>query len=176
MHPYKPVEVQTVEMDGNPLYYLQGYNGGKKDEFPRCVTFTREIWMNPQKNFHATRIVECRKSAAFSPHEGNLWPFRLSGEELIVGVRCNIKTYQLAEYEPGIWFPKIVTAVEKRSGRSMLDLFPDTPVSEYPPIVVSFLNDTRLPEWFEAGAFPEPRFKRDMKVHRAVFNIPVSIP
>ena len=181
MHPYKSVDVQTVEMDGISLYYLQGYSSRKKDGFARGATFTREIWMNPQKDFHPTRIVECRKGAEFTPHEGSFWPLRKlkflnSPEEHFIGVHCNIKTYQLAQYEPGVWFPKTVTEVEKSSGMSMFDLFPDTPVSEYPPIVVSFLNDTRLPEWFEEGAFPEPRFKRGMKVHRAVFNIPVSIP
>ena len=181
MHPYEPVHVQPVEMDGSPLYYLQGYSGEKKDGFARYATFTREIWMNPQKDFHVTRIVTCEKGAEFISYEGRLWPLRKLNifnppEELFIGVHCNIKTYQLAQYEPGIWFPKTVTEVEKRSGMSMFDLFPDTPISEYPPIVVSFLNDTRLPEWFEEGAFPEPRFKRGMKVHRAVFNIPVSIP
>ena len=181
MHPYKPVDVQTVEMDGIRLYYLQGYSGRKKDGFARCATFTRKIWMNPQKDFHPTRIVTCEKGAEFIPYQGRIWPLRKLNifnptDELFIGVRCNIKTYQLAQYEQGMWFPKIVTEVEKSSGMSMFDLFPDTPVSEYPSIVVSFLNDTRLPEWFEEGAFPEPRFKRGMKVHRAVFNIPVSIP
>lgn len=181
MHPYKPVHVQPVEMDGSPLYYLQGYSVGNKDRFARYETFTREIWMNPQKDFHVARIVTCEKGAEFIPYQGRIWPLRKLNifnptDELFIGVRCNIKTYQLAQYEQGIWFPKIVTEVEKNSGMSMFDLFPDTPVSEYPPIVVSFLNDTRLPEWFEEGAFPEPRFKRDMKVHSAVFNIPVSIP
>lgn len=181
MDPYKPVNVQSVEMDGIPLYSLQGYSGGKKVGFWQYETSTREIWMNPQKDFHPTRIVTCEKGAEFIPHEGSFWPLRKlkflnSPEELFMGVHCNIKTYQLAQYEPGVWFPKTVTEVEKSSGMSMFDLFPDTPVSEYPPIVVSFLKDTRLPEWFEEGAFPEPRIKRGMKVHRAVFNIPVSIP
>ncbi len=181
VHTYQPVDVQTVENDSTPFYYLQEYSGVKEDGFAGCRTSTREIWMNPQKDFHVTRRVTCHKSAGFSPYEGALWPlkklkFLNQPEELYVEVRCNIKTYQLAQYEPGIWFPKSVTLVEKRSGMSMFDLFPDTPVSEYPQFVLSILSDTRLPEWFEEGASPAPRFKRGMKVHRAVFNIPMSIP
>lgn len=180
MHPYKPVHVQPVKMDGSSLYYLQGYSVGNKDRFPLYGMFTREIWMNPQKDFHVTRIVTCEKGADFIPYEGRIWPLRKWGVfnttyELCIGVRCNIKTYQLAQYKPGVWFPKIVTEVEKHYGRSVFDLFPDTLISEYPSIVVRFLKDIRLPKWFEEGA-PEPWLKRDMKVHSAVFNVPVSIP
>ncbi len=175
MHPYKPVHVQTVEMDGTSPYYLQAHRSGKRDRYG-CSTFTRDIWLNPQKDFHATRIVEYRKSAGFASYEGSFWPIRPRGHELRVGIGYNIKTYQLAQYEPGIWFPKIVTEVEKGTGMYMFDLFPDTPASKYPQIVVSFLSDTRLPERFLEEALPEPRFKRGMKVHHARFNIPVSFP
>ena len=122
-------------------------------------TWTREIWMHPQKDYHATRMIQYGRLATEIDPQGTL-------REAFFLTR---KTYQLTLYKPGIWFPKTVTQ-EHFDGGLMEEILPDTPASEYPMI----MSEALIPQSFREEKLTWPWRKVTMQVHRAAFNIPIA--
>lgn len=169
IHSYKPVEVETVELEGTPYYYLKLYHEEKKENADTATT--HEIWIHPQKPFHATRMMTCDRSTSLVPVEGSIWPISPPSAQLVEVEVLHLysQTYQLAKYEPGVWFPKTVIA-EVFGYHDMDSIFPYTPASE-PPMMIS---EALLPETFRAERLTWPWRKITLQVHRAVFNIPIA--
>ena len=160
----KPIDIQSIDIDDTPYYYLTLYSKPTK-KFN--TTTTREIWMQPQKDYHATRMLTYSRRTSqtlevFPDGTRTLSP-------PVEGLRLSRKTYQLAQYEPGLWFPKMVTE-EKFHGFPMDKIFPDTPEAEYPVI----LREALIPQKALAEYLTWPNRKITMQVHRAVFNIPIE--
>ena len=75
---FKPINVQQVNVEGIPHSLLTLHT-----DFD--ATRTIEIWLDPQKAYRPTRILEHRRSLTTS------------------------YTHRYAQFEPDIWFPKTVT-------------------------------------------------------------------
>ncbi len=133
---FKPVSVQQVNVEGVPHSFLTL----QRTDFDS--TRTTEIWLDPQKAYRPTRILAHRRSLPqvfIEKRDGELRPLpREESHDLTA------YTYQLAQFEPDIWFPKTVT-VEN----------------------LSIVGDE------DKQPAPAHR-KTIMQVHRAVFNIPIS--
>ena len=161
---FGPVDVETVESNGTPYYYLRLH---RKAEGKLDSARTREIWMDAQKGYHATRLIgygrrtlditEVRRDGTRIAS----WP----SEELSL----DRKTYQLAQYESELWFPKIVTE-EQFHGISMDKIFPEMPEAEFPLM----MSETLIPEAAHKEYLTWPGRKKVMQVHRAAFNIPIA--
>ena len=133
IHIFKPVNVQQVNVEGVPhaLLTLQRTEPN--------ATRTTEIWLDPQKAYHPTRILGHRRSVQLVFIEGR--GGELAGEKTY---RLTSYIYQFAKFEPNIWFPKTVTMEFSYT-----------------------MNDE--------NEQPPPVYRRTtMKVHRAVFNTPIS--
>ena len=138
IHILQPVDCQLVNRDGDTHYYLT-----LQRTDPDSTRIT-EIWLDPQKDYHPIRILAHRKSVR------KLW-IRTADSTLIRAPSQKVYaltryTYQLAHFEPDIWFPKTVT------------------------LESSFeTGDEKQP------AEPPPTFRKiTMQVHRARFNIPIA--
>lgn len=169
IHPCKTVGIKTVQIDGNPYYHLKLY--GQEKIYGDDTTFTRDIWMDPQKDFQVTRMVSYKRSTMQIKDEGRFWPLPpiLPHIKNIESLQYNSMTWQHAQYEQGIWFPKTVT--EKGfDSVDMSEIFPDLPISEYP----AMLSEELLPKGFQEEYLTKPYRQRIMRVHRAVFNIPIE--
>ena len=153
---YDPIDVKTVETDNTRYRYFRLY---RKLQQGSDKAWTREIWVDPQKGYHATRIMQYGRLATEIDRQGTL-------KESFFLIR---NTYQLAQYEPGIWFPKTATE-ELFDGGLMEEILPDTPESEYPVI----MNEALIPQWFREEKLTWPWIKTVMQVHRAAFNIPIA--
>ena len=153
---YDPIDVKTVETDNTRYHYLRLY---RKMQQGSDKAWTREIWVDPQKDYHATRIMQYGRLATEIDPQGTL-------KESFFLIR---NTYQLAQYEPGIWFPKKATQ-ELFDGGLMEEILPDTPESEYPVI----MSETLIPQSFREKKLTWPWTKTVMQVHRAAFNIPIA--
>ncbi|MYA68479.1 hypothetical protein F4Y19_00005, partial [Candidatus Poribacteria bacterium] len=97
---FKPINVQEVNVDGT-LYVLLTLQRTDFDSIR-----THEIWLDPQKAYQSTRILAHRRSVpqVFEQRPGGkLIP--LPREKVH---RLTRYTYQLAQFEPNIWFPKTV--------------------------------------------------------------------
>ena len=133
---YKPVDVQRVKVEEIPHYLLTL----QRTDFDS--TRTNEIWLDPQKGYRPTRILAHQRSVLqrfIRAPDGDLTPLP---EEKVYSLASH--TYQLAQFEPDIWFPKTVT-MEHSS-------------------VVGDEDKQPLP----------PYRKITMQVQRAIFNIPIS--
>ena len=133
---FKPINVQQVNVEGIQHNFLT------LQRTDPHTTRTFEIWLNPQKASRPTLILTHRKSIlkiVEARPDGKLIP--LPPEEVY---RLTRYTYQLAQFEPDIWFPKTVT-MENSSVVGDGD-------KQHPP----------------------PYRRTTMQVHRAVFNIPIS--
>ena len=133
---FKPIKVQQVNVEGIPHYLLTL----QRTDFDAIRT--DEIWLDPQKEYRPTRILAHRRSvqqAFIEGRGGKLTP--LPREKTY---HLSSYTYQLAQFEPDIWFPKTVT---------MENSYVVGDEDKQPPPV--FRRTT-------------------MQVHRAVFNIPIS--
>ncbi|RKU15584.1 hypothetical protein C6501_06730 [Candidatus Poribacteria bacterium] len=98
---FKPIDVQLLEEDGTPLYFLT------LRLIEPDLTRTTQIWIDPQKGYRIIRIFSSRKFIQES------WIVFSSGikrpnppEEI---EDFDLYTYQLEQFEPGIWFPKTAT-------------------------------------------------------------------
>ena len=98
IHIFKPINVQQVNFEGVPhvLLTLQLTEPN--------VTLTTEIWLDPQKAYHPTRILGHHRSAQQVFIEGR--DGELAREKTY---RLTSNIYQFAQFEPNIWFPKAVT-------------------------------------------------------------------
>ena len=133
---FKPINVQQVNTEGTPYTFLTL----QRTDFD--ASRTTEIWLAPQKAYLPTRILAHRRSvqqAFIRGGDGELAP--LPREKTYNLIRY---TYQFAQFEPNIWFPKTVT---------MESSFTTDDENEEPPPIFR---------------------KTTMQVHRAVFNIPIS--
>ena len=85
---HDPIDIKTVKTDGTQYHYLGLYRkaqqGSDKD-------WTHEIWIHPQKDYHATRVIQYGRLATEIDPQGTL-------KEAFFLIR---KTYQLTQYEPG---------------------------------------------------------------------------
>lgn len=167
IHSSKPVEVGTVEIEGTPHEYLKLYHEDEKEN--TNTTTTHEIWMHPQKAYHATRMMTCNRITSLIPDEGSIWSVRLPRRQPIEVLHFSSQTYHLTTYEQGVWFPKTVIT-EVFGYHNMDSIFPDTLASEYPLMV----SEALLPESFREEHLTWPRRKITLQVHRAVFNIPIA--
>ena len=157
---HKITEVKRVENNGSPHIYLQLYHTEVEDmNLPVSRATTHEIWMHPKASIYPKRILIANRRAQFQPEL-----------EILETIGFQSLTSEIAEYEPGIFFPKTVTE-EYYGENSMSEIFPDRPNSEYPVI----MHEALLPESFRKEYQKAPRLKRVMKVHRAVFNIPMVL-
>ena len=133
---YKPVDVQRVKVEEIPHYLLTL----QRTDFE--ATHTIEIWLDPQKASRPTLILAHRRSltsAFIEGRDGKVKPLPREKTHHLTSY-----TYQFAQFEPGIWFPKTVT-VENSSVVGDEDKHPS-----------------------------RVHRKTTMQVHRAVFNIPIS--
>ena len=133
---FKPIDVKQVDVEGPPHYLLTGHR--TKRDWNSVI----EIWLDPQKEYRPTRVLTHRRSTLKAPvaaPDGQRKPATLEIE-----YNLTRHTYQLAQFEPDIWFPQ--TVIREVS-------FNSTNEKEHPP--------------------PTFR-KITMQVHRAVFNIPIS--
>ena len=153
---YDPIDVKPVKTDNTPYYYLRLY---RKMQQGSDKAWTREIWMHPQKDYHAIRVIQYGRLATEIDRQGTL-------REAFFLTR---KTYQLAQYEPGIWFPKTVTQGHFDGGL-MEEILPDTPETEYPVI----MSEALIPQSFRKEKLTWPWRKVTVQVHRAAFNIPIA--
>ncbi|RKU32936.1 hypothetical protein C6499_02300 [Candidatus Poribacteria bacterium] len=153
---YDPIDVKTVKTDNTRYYYLRLY---RKMQQGSDKAWTREIWMHPQKDYHAIRIMQYGRLATEIDRQGTL-------REAFFLTR---KTYQLTQYEPGIWFPKTVTQ-EHFDGGLMEEILPNTPEAEYPVI----MSEALIPQSFREEKLTWPWRKVTVQVHRAAFNIPIA--
>lgn len=133
---YKPVDVQRVNIERVPHYLLTL----QRTDFD--ATRTIEIWLAPQTAYRPTQILAHRRSLTSVFIEGRDGKVRPLPREKTRHLTSH--TYQFAQFEPDIWFPKTVT-VENSS-------------------VVG--DEDKAPPWVYR--------KTTMQVHRAVFNIPIS--
>ena len=153
---YDPVDIKTVKINDTPYHYLRLY---KKARQGTDKSWTREIWTHPQKDYHATRVIQYARLATEIDRQGTL-------REAFFLTRT---TYQVTQYEPGIWFPKTVTQ-EDFNGGLMEEILPDTPESEYPVI----MSEALIPQSFREEKLTWPWRKVTVQVHRAAFNIPIA--
>ena len=167
---HKITDIKTVDIDGSLQVYLQAYYMEQEKKTHRARTL--ELWMHRQRGGHPTRILISTRTAGMYPEYEEGWMF--STPEPILGaytygesIDFKGMTSELAQYEPGIWFPETVTE-EYFTGASLSKIFPDLPRSEYPVI----MNEARLPEWFREEYQNAPIWKRVMKVQSATFNLP----
>ena len=160
---FDPVDVETFEINGTPYYYFRLY---RKAEGKLDSARTREIWMDAQKGYHATRLIEYgrRTFEVTEVHEDGTHIASRSSEVLSL----NRKTYQLMQYESAVWFPKVVSE-EQFHGISMDKILPDTPETEFPLM----MSETIIPEAAHKEHLTWPQRKRVMQVQRAAFNIPI---
>ena len=136
IHFNKPVDVQRVKVEEIP-HYLLTLQGTNSD-----ATRTIEIWLDPQKAYRPTQILAHSRSLTsvfIEGRDGNVRP--LPREKMH---HLTSHTYQFAQFEPSIWFPKTVTVENS-----------------------SVVGDEDKPP-------PQVHRKTIMQVHRAVFNIPIS--
>ena len=160
---FGPIDVETVQINGAPYYYLRLHRKAKgKHDSAR----TREIWMDVQKGYHATRLIGYgrRTFEITEVREDGTRIASWASEELSL----DRKTYQLAQYESGLWFPKIVT--EEQFHISMNTIFPEMPEAEFPLM----MSETLIPEAAHKEYLTWPQRKRVMQVQRAAFNIPIA--
>ncbi|MDE0467895.1 MAG: hypothetical protein OYL97_12645 [Candidatus Poribacteria bacterium] len=133
---FKPINVQQVNVEGIQHNFLT------LQRTDPDVTRTFEIWLDPQKAYRSTRILTHRKSIlklVEARPDGKLIPLPPEGE-----YRLTSYTYQLAQFEPNIWFPKTGT---------MENSYVIGDEDKQPPPV---------------------HRRTTMQVHRAVFNMPIS--
>ena len=157
-------------MNGIPQVYLQVYQTGQVESNSWAETI--ELLMHPNIGIHPKRILIGDRRASMEPEvEENWWfetPTPIPGKFTYAeSVGYSRITSELAQYEPGIWFPKTVTE-EKLFEASLSKLFSELPRSEYPVI----MKEELLPDWFIEELQGNPFWKRVMTVHRAAFNIP----
>ena len=159
-----PVDVYSVKMNDTAYQYLSLYckADGNDD-----TSSTIEIWMHPQKDYHATRMVTYNRRSQQTLLVGADGTATLSPPR--AGLSLTREIYHLAQYEPGIWFPKTVTN-EHFHGYPMEQIFSDMPEAEYPVMITESL----IPQAALAEHFTWPNRKLTMQVHRAVFNIPIE--
>ena len=136
MNTFKPVDVQGVNVEG----IAQDFLTLERTDFD--ATRTTEIWLDPQKAYRPTQILAHRRSLTSVFIEGRDGKVRPLPREKTHSLTSY--TYQFAQFEPNLWFPKTVT-VENSSGVGDEDKQP-----------------------------PRVHRKTTMQVHRAVFNIPIS--
>ena len=156
MHGYDPVDIKTVKINDTQYHYLRLY---RKMQQGSDKAWTREIWMHPQKNYHAIRMIQYGRLATEIDRQGTL-------REAFFLTR---NTYQLAQYEPGIWFPKTVIQGHFDGGL-MEEILPNTSESEYPVI----MSEALIPQSFREEKLTWPWIRTIMQVHRAAFNIPIA--
>ena len=179
IHRHKIIGVKRVENDGVPYFYLQLYHTQEAnvDASVGSAT-THEIWMHPQTRAYPKRILIANRRAQLQPELEIVENFfSIAEAKQVPGKYYYLETIgfqsltsEIAEYEPGTFFPKTVTE-EYYAEDSMSEIFPNRPSSEYPVII----REALLPEWFREEYQKAPRLKRVMNVHRAVFNIPIEI-
>ena len=176
---HKIIRVKQVENDGGPYFYLQLHHT-KAENINTSVrsATTHEIWMHPKAGIYPKRILIANRRAQLQPELEIVENFFSTAEAKPVPrkyyyletVGFQSLTSEIAEYEQGIFFPKIVTE-EYYGENSMSEIFPNRPNSEYPVII----NEALLPQWFRKEYQKAPRLKRVMNVHRADFNIPMEL-
>ncbi len=160
---YKTIEIKNVETHGIRHLKLSVYRPGE-DRLDANTTY--EIWIDPQKDYHATRTIAYERGI----HETfTLNPDGTRNFERRPFLGRTHTIYQLARYEPGIWFPQTVTQ-EWTGTPEISEVFPDIPVTQVPLI----MNESLLPEATLAKRL-QPYGRYTMQVHRAVFNIPIDV-
>jgi hypothetical protein len=159
---YKTVEIKNVEIHGIPHLKLSLYRPGEERLDPNT---TYEIWIDPQKDYHVTQMIGYGRGIYENfvvKADGTHNPERRSF------LRRTHTTYQLARYEPGIWFPKTVTQ-QWTNGRDISEIFPDIPATEVPLLMnEAFISEATLAERLQ------PYGTYTMQVQRAIFNIPIQ--
>ena len=103
---FKPIDVQLLEEDGTPLYFLT------LRLIEPDLTRTTQIWIDPQKGYRINRIFTSRKFIQETVSVGKLrglpYEIRIPNPPKEIE-RFSLYTYQLEQFEPGIWFPKTAT-------------------------------------------------------------------
>lgn len=133
---HKPVDVKRINVDGIPQNLLT-----LQRTLP-THTSTNEIWLDPQKEYQPTRMLTHQRSVTQAFIEGRDGKLRPLPREKAYYLTAY--TYQFAQFEPNIWFPKTVI-MENSSAVDDED--------KQPPLVYR---------------------RTTMQVHRAIFNIPIS--
>ena len=98
---FKPINVQQVNVEGILYTHLTLHRTDSH------LTRTSEIWLDPEKDYRPTRLLEHERAVLerfIQRRDGKLEPLPREKE-----YRLTSYTHQLVQFEPNIWFPKIVT-------------------------------------------------------------------
>lgn len=179
IHRHKITDVKRVENKDSSHFYLQLYHT-EAENINTSVErgTTHEIWMHPKAGIYPKRILIANRRAQLQPELEIVESFfSIAEAKPVPGKYYYLETIgfqsltsEIAEYEPGIFFPKTITE-EYYDEDSMSEIFTGLPNSEYPVII----REALLPEWFRKEYQKAPRLKRVMNVHRAIFNIPMEL-
>ena len=134
---YKPIDLQRVHETPRAHYLLTLHRRS------RGSNITTEIELDPQKDYHPIRFLTHVQGIQKIPQPTTDGRYTSVRSEKIY--RSTRRTYQLAQFEPDIWFPKNVI---KEISFTMTD---------------------------EKQQIDPPTMRKQiMQVHRAVFNIPID--
>ena len=158
---HKITDVKTVDIGGSSQIYLQLYDTEQIKTTYRAKK--KELYLHPQEGVHPKHILTSTRAAGhFLVYEEGWFsrPKPIPGQyKYGESVNFHYLTSELAQYEPGIWFPKTVIEEDFPSNASRV-----------------IMDEARLPESLPESLREEyqtaPLWKRVMKVHRAVFNPP----
>lgn len=131
---YKPIEIQRVHETPPAHYLLTLHRRGR-----RGSNITSEIWLDPQKDYHPIRLFIHVRGTRKIPQ------LTTDGKDTIEKYNSTRSRYQLARFEPNIWFSKNV---------------------------IREISFTTADEKQQLD--PPAMRKQIMQVHRAVFNISID--
>lgn len=97
-----PIKVEQVEVDGVQLYLLTLHRVNSEKRFS-----TIQLWVDPRKGYRTTRVLTSHTSVVQGMLEGPDGKLRLLQPEKAVIHRSY--TYQIGQFDPGIWFPQNAT-------------------------------------------------------------------
>ena len=156
------VDVKTVNRRGTHCLYLRLYNPGT-ERLDSNTTY--EVWLNPEKGYHATEVIGYERGIAESfrlDPDGT----RIFNTRPFLGITHT--TYHIERYEPEIWLPQKVVKVDT-DRRELTELFPNRSIEDFPLL----MNEARIPEATRTQHM-QPYFISVMKVELAIFNTPIT--
>lgn len=160
---FKVVKIKAVDIQGTSHIKLILYAPGEDSLDPHT---TYEIWIDPQKDYHVTRMIGYTRGIyeIFKRKpEGRLHDFQRNHY-----LSRYHTTYQLKKYEPGIWFPQTVTQQWHHTS-DITHIFPEIPIVEVPHL----MNEAFIAEDILVKRM-QPQRVFTLQVEDAIFNIPIE--
>ncbi len=153
---FEPIEVKALDA-GDGLYLRLYRPADQRLDSNR----TFEIWIDTRKTYHATRLIRYERGI-----RETFW--LTDGGDRLFNTKPYLQrsqtTYQFAEYEHGVWFPKTVTH-EITEDYELANLFPNISVSEVPALMSESLLQTKrmLPYHIDTMQVRSATFNTDRK-------------